>query len=109
LVGGFSEVRCRGEGSRHEDMRDCAARRQRGKARPPVAEAMQKGRKGKPHDEQARARMSEAHRRRGTRPPVGVPWTVRSMVPKEAEATGRTLQAVWARWRVLGLPDGRRK
>src|SRR5262249_8361084 len=71
-------------------------------------------RTGKPHDEQARAKMSQAHRQRGTLVPGTEPWTaeedeaVRTMTPADAvEATGRPLTAVWARRRVLGLPDGR--
>jgi hypothetical protein len=87
----------------------------RGKPKPAhVVEAMRKGQTGKPHDEAARARMSEAHRRRGTLVPGTKPWTaeedeaVKTMRPKEAaERTGRTLQAVWARRQALGLPDGR--
>src|SRR5262245_28161401 len=75
---------------------------------------MRKGRTGKPHDEEARAKMSEAHRRRGTLVPGTQPWTaeedesVRTLRPADAaEATGRTLVAVWSRRRALGLPDGR--
>jgi hypothetical protein len=90
----------------------------RGKPRPPhVVEAMRKGRLGTPHSAGARAKMSEAHRRRGTRPPKAArPWTeaenqlVRTLPAAEvARLTGRTLVAVWARRRVLQLPDGRRK
>jgi hypothetical protein len=72
---------------------------------------MRKWRTGKPHDEQARARMREAQRSHVR----ADSWTaeqdeaVRTMRPKDAaETTVRTLQAVWARRRVLGLPDGRR-
>src|SRR5262245_4745192 len=87
----------------------------RGKAPPRhVVEAARKGRTGKPHDEAARAKMSRAHRQRGTLVPGTVPWTaeedeaVRTMTPAEAvKRTGRTLVAVWARRRVLKLPDGR--
>jgi len=61
--------------------------------------------------------MSEAQRRRGTRPPnTGSPWTeqedalVRTLAAKEvAKRTGRTLGAVWSRRRELELPDGRTK
>jgi hypothetical protein len=59
--------------------------------------------------------MSEAQRRRGTRPPkAGRPWTeaedeaVRTLRPAEAaRRTGRTLGAVYDRRRDLGLADGR--
>jgi NUMOD3 motif len=105
----------------HAKLRDAARREKiaaskRGKPRPPhVIEAMREGRTGKPHSEEARRKMSEAQRRRGTRPPkAGKPWTededeaVRTLPGAEAaEATGRTLKAVWDRRRELELPDGR--
>jgi hypothetical protein len=87
-----------------------------GKPRPRhVIEAMRAGRRGKPHDEATRRKMSAAHRRRGTRPPAaGRPWTeeedelLRALPPPEvARQTGRTLTAVYSRRLVLGLPDGR--
>jgi hypothetical protein len=90
----------------------------RGKPRPPhVIEAMRKGRLGTPHSAEARAKMSAAHKRRGTRPPkAGRPWTaeeealVRQLPPAEvARRSGRTLKAVYAWRRVLGVPDGRRR
>jgi hypothetical protein len=64
---------------------------------------------------ETRRKMSEAHRQRGTRPPAaGRPWTaaeerlLRELPPAQvAEMTGRTLPAVYAMRRVLGLPDGR--
>jgi hypothetical protein len=67
------------------------------------------------HSEETRRKMSEAHRRRGTRPPkAGRPWTdeeddlVRTLPAKEvAGRTGRTLRAVYDRRRGLGMPDGR--
>jgi hypothetical protein len=78
---------------------------------------MRKGRTGKSHDEAAKAKMSQAQKRLGTRPPAaGVPWTaeedeaVRTLKPKEAaEKTGRTPVAVWSRRRALKLPDGRER
>jgi hypothetical protein len=87
----------------------------RGKPRPPhVIEAMRQGRTGKPHSEEARRKMSEAHRRRGALVPGTVSWTpqedewVRTLPAKEAaRKTGRTLVAVYSRRRVLELPDGR--
>jgi hypothetical protein len=93
------------------------AEARRGKPRPEhVVEAMRRGRTGKPQSEEARAKMSAAHRARGTRPPkAGRPWThaedeaVRTLSPAEAaERTGRTLRAVYSRRAELQLPDGRR-
>src|SRR5262245_3916353 len=99
------------------ERREKIAASKRGKARPAhVVEAMRKGRTGKPQSEEARARMSRTHRERGTLVPGTKPWTagedeaVRTMTPAEAvKATGRTLTAVYARRRVLGLPDGRQR
>ena len=96
--------------------REKIAASRRGKARPPhVAEAMRKGRTGKPQGEHVKAAVRQANRRRGARPPAaGEPWTaeedqaVRTMRAAEASlATGRTLTAVYDRRRTLGLPDGR--
>jgi hypothetical protein len=90
----------------------------RGKPRPRhVVEAMRRGRLGTPHSAEARAKIGAAHRRRGTRPPkAGRPWTaeeealVRQLPPAEvARRTGRTLKAVYAWRRVLGVQDGRRR
>ena len=72
---------------------------------------------GTPHSAEARAKMSAAHKRRGSRPPkAGRPWTaeeealLRRLPPAEAaRRTGRTLKAVYAWRRVLGVPDGRRR
>jgi hypothetical protein len=98
--------------------RERIAAAKRGRPRPPhVVEAMRKGRLGTPHSAEARAKMSAAHKRRGTRPPkAGRPWTaaeealLRDLPPAEvARTTGRTLKAVYAWRRVLGFPDGRRR
>jgi hypothetical protein len=72
---------------------------------------------GRPLSAETRRKLSEAQRRRGTRPHnAGPPWTVeedeavRTLPPQEAaRRTGRTLRAVYARRRQLGLPDGRRR
>src|SRR5215467_1057578 len=78
----------------------------RGKRRPPhVGAAVAAAHRGTHHSDEARRKMSEAHRFRGTRPPLtGSPWTeqedalVRTLPAKEvARRTGRTLVAVWAR------------
>jgi hypothetical protein len=62
-----------------------------------------------------RAKLAEANRRYGTRPPkAGRPWSaaedvlVRSLRPPEVvKRPRRTLSAVHAPRYVLGLPDGR--
>jgi hypothetical protein len=98
--------------------REKIAAARRGKSRPRhVIAAMARGRRGKPHTAEARRKMSEAHRRRGARPPkAGRPWTpqedeaARTLpAPEAARRTGRTLAAVYGRRVKLGLPDGRRR
>jgi len=88
----------------------------RARPRPPrFVEAMRRGRQAAPQSEETRARTSAALRRPGTRPPkAGRLWTpeadelVRTLPAAEAaRRTGRTLKAVWARRRELGMPDGR--
>ncbi len=81
-----------------------------------VVEALAEQRRGTCHTEETRRKMSEAHKRRGTLVPGTVVWTerdddlVRSLpAPEASRRTGRTLVAVWARRRRLGVPDGRRK
>jgi hypothetical protein len=73
---------------------------------------------GRPLSEETRRKMSEAHRRLGTRPPAaGRPWTAAEDArlraglkgAQVAAQIGRTLAAVYIRRRQLGLPDGRRK
>jgi hypothetical protein len=99
----------------HAQARDAdrdAARREkiaaarRGKPRPPEEMApAHEARRGTHHSEETRRRMSEAHKRRGTRPPkAGRPWTseedeaARTLAPAEvARRTGRTLEAVHSR------------
>jgi hypothetical protein len=88
----------------------------RGKPRPPhVIAAMSQANLARKLPAEQRRKMSEAAKRRGARPPnAGRPWTpeedalCRSLRPTEVvRRTGRTLQAVKWRRRVLGLPDGR--
>ena len=88
----------------------------KGKPRPAnVGEAVAKANRGTSHSKAARAKISEAHRERSTRPPkAGRPWTaeeealLRELPPTEvARRTGRTLKAVYSWRRVLGMPDGR--
>jgi hypothetical protein len=90
----------------------------KGKPRPPgVLDAAHEAWRGSHHTDEAREKMSRAHRARGTHPPTVRPWTeeedgwLRSgLSPKEvAQRTGRSLSAVYAHRRVLELPDGRRR
>ncbi len=114
-------------GIAHEKSRDAAqdARRReklaaskRGKPRPPhVIEALRQSHLGKPLSKAARKRLSQAHRKRGTRPPwLNPAWTaeedeaVRTLPAKEAaQKTGRSIGAVYNRRSVLRVPDGRRR
>ncbi|MBL8828620.1 MAG: hypothetical protein JNM18_16685 [Planctomycetaceae bacterium] len=89
-----------------------------GKPRPAaVVEKITRAKIGTTHTAESRAKMSKAHRRRGTRPPwLNPPWTkaddklLRTLPAAEvAKRTGRTLTAVYSRRGVLGLPDGRRR
>jgi hypothetical protein len=90
----------------------------RGKPRPTgMMEALAEANRGKTLSEETRRKMSEAHRRRGTRPPAaGRPWTaeedelLRTLPPRAVAAkTGRTLTAVYNRRIDLGVPDDRRR
>jgi hypothetical protein len=82
----------------------------RGKPRPPEDMApAHEARRGTHHTEESRRKLSEAHKRRGTRPPkAGRPWTpeedelARTLPPAEvARETGRTVEAVHCRRAVL--------
>lgn len=88
------------------------AKAKRGKPRPRhVIEAMAKARKGMKHSKATRAKMSSSHQLRGSRPPWLKPaWSeaedglVRTKPPsKVAEATGRSLKAIYLRRIKLGL------
>lgn len=90
----------------------------RGKPRPKhVIAAMRRRMKGTRLSNQARRRMSETHKARGTRPPAAgrawEPWEdelVRTLPTAAAVTkTGRTLSAVRNRRYALGVPDGRRR
>ena len=82
-----------------------------------VTEALHRANQSRPLGQEHRRKMSEAHRRRGTRPPAArLPWTVEEdellrILPARdvAERTGRTLTAVYIRRVDLGIPDGRRR
>src|SRR5262249_7733988 len=78
----------------------------RGKRRPwHVMELAHDARRGQRHTEEMRRKMSEAHRRRGTRPrKAGRPWTPEGDAPARtlppagiARRTGRTPEAVKSR------------
>jgi hypothetical protein len=71
---------------------------------------------GTKHSAEARQKMSETHKRRGTLVPGTVLWTpqedqlVRTLPISEVmQRTGRTLNAVKSRRHKLGVPDGRRQ
>jgi hypothetical protein len=103
--------------ARDPERRRKIADARRGKPRPQhVLEAMHAARRGVPHTEDTRRRMSETHRGRGTLVPGTVPWTaqedelVKTLPAEEAaRRTGRSLQAVYARRSRLQMPDGRRR
>jgi hypothetical protein len=92
----------------------------RGKPKPPGAmQALHEGNRGRKASKKPRRKMSEAHRRRGTRPPSAgrawEPWEDAwiSLQPAEevARRTGQTVNAVRQRRCLLGIPnrfDGRR-
>lgn len=89
----------------------------RGKPRPQhVVEALRAANVGRKLPQEQRAKMSKAHKQRGTIPPKaeGRLWTpqedeaVRTLPAEEAAAkTGRTLRAVYMRRNRLGMPDAR--
>jgi hypothetical protein len=90
--------------------REKIAAAKRGKPRPPhVMGPAHAARRGSHHSDETRRKMSEAHKRRGTRPPAaGRPWTatedeaIRTLPPAAAAVrTGRTLEAVYSRRAVL--------
>jgi hypothetical protein len=97
---------------RDGERREKIATSKMGKARPPeVGQAVGRSRKGRRHSAEVRQRMSEAHKRRGDGgADTGRPWTseedtiVQTMDAQEAaRRTGRTVKAVWARRRKLGV------
>jgi hypothetical protein len=79
--------------------------------------AVRKRQLGKRHSKATRAKMSQAHKRRGTRPPwLNAAWSqaedalCRSLPAAQvAEQTGRSLHAVYVRRSRLGLSDGRKR
>lgn len=96
--------------------REKIAAAKRGKSRPSgVMEALRKANLGRKLSADHRRKMSEAHKRRGTRPPkAGRAWTdwedklCRTLPIREVmKRTGRTQSAVASRRRTLKVPDGR--
>jgi hypothetical protein len=93
------------------------AEAKRGKPRPPhVLEAMHRAWRGSQHTEESRRKMSETRRKRGILVPGTIVWTAEEdellkTLPAEevAKRTGRSLSAIYARRRRLGMPDGRRR
>lgn len=107
----------RSAASRPESRRKIAESR-RGRPRPKsVIRAMRKAARGRVASDEARRKLSEAHKARGTKPPkAGRDWTgaeddlLRTLTPHAVvEATERSLHAVYLRRHELGLPDGRRR
>ena len=104
--------------ARDPERRAKIAASRRGKPRPPhVIEAVRRAHLGSKTSPETRRKMSETHRRLGTRPPkAGRAWTATEdallrQLPALAVAqqTGRTLKAVYKRRIKLGVPDGRRR
>ncbi len=92
------------------------AEARRGKPRPAHVMAMHEAWRGSHHSQESRRKMSEAHRKRGTLVPGIKVWTAEEdewvmTLPAEevAKRTRRSLKAVYARRRRLGIPDGRRR
>jgi hypothetical protein len=103
--------------ARDPERRRKIAEAKRGKPRPRhVIEAMRKGRTGKPHPPQVRARLSAFLRERAkVFLPCGRRWEpweddlVRTRpAPEVARRTRRSLTSVYSRRGRLGVPDGRR-
>jgi hypothetical protein len=90
----------------------------KGRVPPPhVMAAAHAANRGRKVSEETRRKMSEAHKRLvGRRKlPNGRAWTAdedamfQFLTPREVAAkTGRTMESVWQRRRVLGYPDARR-
>jgi hypothetical protein len=104
--------------ARDPDRRGKIAAARVGKPRAPhVIEAMRKGRTGKPHPPEVRARLSAFLRERAkVFVPCGrrwEPWEDELVgtrpAPEVARRTGRTLDSVYSRRGKLGVPDGRRR
>jgi hypothetical protein len=105
--------------ARDPERRRKIAESRRGKKRPRhVIEAVRAANLGRKLSAEHWAKMSAAHKQRGTIPPKaeGRWWTpeedelVRTLTAAEAaERTGRTLPAIYMRRSKLGVPDARRR
>jgi hypothetical protein len=103
--------------ARDPERRRKIAEARRGKPRPPhVVEAVRRAHLGTHHSKEARRKMSEAHKRRGTLVPGTKLWTpeedelLRTLpIAQVVKRTGRSLRAVRTRRSRLGLPDARRR
>lgn len=102
--------------ARDPERRRKIAEARTGKRRPlGLMAALHKRNRGRRTPDSSRAKISDAHRRLGTRPPwLNPPWSalddelVRTLPAKAAaERTGRTLSAIYNRRNVLQVPDGR--
>ncbi len=100
------------------ERREKIAASRRGKKRPKhVLAVLRSSSIGRKSSDESRKKMSEAHKKRGTRPPkAGIPWTpeedemARNLpIAEVVERTGRTRSAVQSRRFKLGVPDGRRR
>jgi hypothetical protein len=102
-----------------QDPERCAkiAAAMRARSPPPqLLKALHEGNRGRHHSEETRRKMSETHRRLGTRPPHGREWLpeedalLRKLSPREVvNRTGRSMASIIKRRRVLQLRDGRRR
>jgi hypothetical protein len=102
--------------ARDPERRRKIAQAKKGQARPAdVVAGMRDRMLGSKLSQSTRAKMSEAHRKRGTRPPwLDEAWSaaeetlVRTLPAAEvAKRTGRSLSAVYNRRNILKVPDGR--
>ena len=108
-------IRKRQEATQSPERNAKVAAARRGKPRPEhVKEALRKANKGRKASDEARRKMSEAHKQRGTLPPAmsGPLWTVEeeallgTMPDKEVAARiGRSITAVHDHRRKLGIPS----
>ena len=98
--------------------REKIAASRRGKKRPKhVMEILRASNIGRKASDETRRKLSEANKRRGTRPPkAGKAWSeheeelARTLpIPEVVRLTGRTYSAVVSRRAKLGVPDGRRR
>ena len=113
----YAETPRRREASRSPERASKISAAKRGVPRPPhVIEAMRRANLGRKRTAETRAKISAAHRARGTRPPpAGKPWntawdallgTMHDM--DLAKRLGVGAVSVWRRRKALGVPSYRR-